>query len=120
MNIMQLPTFDDSLADAAKLAAVRKVVEQAVGFAETQLDKIREPQEGQDYATLYAMNAGLLEATVEVLVAYLGQIAGTVKADPVPGLDDLDEWYDHDGTPNPKGAYDAGGHHFAERDGRID
>jgi len=119
VNIMQLPTFDDSLADAAKLAAVRQVVELAMGFAEEQLGKVKEPREGQDVATVYAMNTGLLEATVEVLVAYLGQIAGTVKPDPVPGLDDLDEWYDHDGTPNPKGAYDAGGHHFAERDGRI-
>lgn len=90
MNIMQLPTFDDSLADAAKLAAVRKIVEQAVGFAEGQLDKIREPAEGMDYAMMYAMNAGLLEATVEVLVAYLGQIAGTVKPDDyLPFADDL-------------------------------
>lgn len=119
MNIMQLPTFDDFLADAAKLAAVRQVVELAMGFAEEQLGKVKEPREGQDVATVYAMNTGLLEATVEVLVAYLGQIAGTVKPDPVPGLDDLDEWYDHDGTPNPKGSYDAGGHHFAERDGSI-
>ncbi len=91
MNLYQLPTFDDSLADAAKLAAVRQVVEQAVGFAENQLDKIREPQEGQDYATLYAMNAGLLEATVEVLIAYLAQIRAIVKPaeTPIPGLDDL-------------------------------
>lgn len=90
MNILQLPTFDDSLADAAKLAAVRRVAEQAMKFAESQLDKIREPQEGRDHATTYAMNVGLLEATVEVLVSYLGQIAGTVKPDDyLPFADDL-------------------------------
>lgn len=124
MNIMQLPTFDDSLADAAKLAAVRQVVELAIGFAEEQLGKVKEPREGQDVAAVYAMNTGLLEATVEVLVAYLGQIAGTVKPDYLPFADDLqdeeyDEWYDAQGNVDPKGAYDAGGHHFAERDGRI-
>ena len=119
MNLYHLPTFDDALADSAKLAEVRRVTEQAMEFAEKQLGKIREPEEGQDVATVYAMNCGLLEASVEVLCAYLGQIAGTCKPDPVPGLDDLDEWYDRDGTPNPKGAYDAHGHHFAERDGRI-
>jgi len=92
MNIMQLPTFDDSLADAAKLAAVRQVVEQATAFAEAQLNKIREPAGEQDRATFYAMNAGLLEATVEVLVAYLGQIAGTVKPDDyLPFADDLED-----------------------------
>lgn len=26
-----------------------------------------------------------------------------------------EEWYDADGTPNPRGAYDAGGHHYGER-----
>lgn len=90
MNIMQLPTFDDCLADSMKLAAVRRVVEQAVGYAEGQLDNLREPTQGQYAALLYAMNAGMLEATVEVLVAYLGQIAGTCKPDDlIPHLDDL-------------------------------
>ena len=93
MNIMQLPTFDDSLADAAKLAAVRQVVELAIGFAEEQLGKVKEPREGQDVATVYAMNTGLLEATVEVLIAYLAQIRAIVKPaeTPIPGLDDLGE-----------------------------
>ena len=89
MNIHQLPTFDDTLADSVKLAEIRRVVTQAVGFAEGQLGKVKEPQEGQDTAIMYAMNAGMLEATVEVLVAYLGQIAGACAPDPVPGLDDL-------------------------------
>lgn len=84
-----LPSFDGALADSARLASVRRVTEQAVKFAEGQLLKIREPYEGQDHAILYAMNAGLLEATVEVLVSYLVQIAGTCKPDLVPGLDDL-------------------------------
>ena len=88
MNILHLPTFDDALADSMKLAAVRKVVELAMGFAEEQLGKVKEPREGQDVATVYAMNTGLLEATVEVLIAYLGQIAGTVKADDYLPFDD--------------------------------
>ena len=90
MNVMHLPTFDDSLADSMKLAEVRRVTEQAVEFAEHQLGKIREPIDGTDYGTFYAMNAGMLEATVEILITYLGQIAGTCKPDdPLPGFDDL-------------------------------
>lgn len=90
MNIHQLPTFDDTLADSVKLAEIRRVVTQAVGFAEGQLGKVKEPQEGQDTAIMYAMNAGMLEATVEILVSYLGQIAGTCKADDyLPFADDL-------------------------------
>jgi len=38
-----------------------------------------------------ACNTGLLEATVEVLIAYLAQIRAIVKPaeTPIPGLDDL-------------------------------
>ena len=90
MNIMQLPTFDDSLADAAKLAAVRQVVEQAMGYAESQLKEMREPKQWEDPGLHYASCAGFLEATVENLCAYLGQIAGTVKPDDyLPFADDL-------------------------------
>ncbi len=90
MNIMQLPTFDDALADSAKLAEVRLIVERAMGFAESQLEKVIEPQTGQDVAIAYAMNTGMLEATVETLCSYLGQIAGTVKPDDyLPFADDL-------------------------------
>jgi hypothetical protein len=90
VNILHLPTFDDALADSMKLAEVRRVVKQAVDFAERQLDKIREPMAGTDCASHYAMNAGCLEATVEILVTYLGQIALTCRPDdPLPHLDDL-------------------------------
>ena len=30
--------------------------------------------------------------------------------------DDGEEWYDREGRPNPKGAYDAGGHYHLDRD----
>ena len=90
MNIAHLPTFDSALADSAKLAAVRQIVETAVGFAEKQLGRVRDPLAGEDAGTVYALNAGMLEATIEVLVAYLGQIAGTVTPDDLlPHLDDL-------------------------------
>lgn len=92
MNILKLPTFDDALADSMKLAEIRRVVEQATGYAEHQLGKIREPIEGTDYGSHYAMTAGCLEATVEVLIAYLGQIAATCKPDDcLPFADDLGE-----------------------------
>lgn len=92
MNIHQLPTFDDTLADSVKLAEIRRVVTQAVGFAEGQLGKVKEPMKGTDHGTHYAMCAGLLEATVEVLIAYLGQIAATCKPDDcLPFADDLGE-----------------------------
>lgn len=125
MNLMHLPTFDDALADSMKLAEVRRVVSQAMGFAEHQLGKIREPIQGTDYGSHYAMNAGMLEATVEILIAYLGQIAGTCKPDDyLPFDDDLsdetqDDWHDQYGNVDANGAYDAAGHHFAERDSRI-
>jgi hypothetical protein len=32
--------------------------------------------------------------------------------------DDTDEWYDKNGRPSRNGAYDAGGHYYAERDAK--
>ena len=61
----------------------------AVDFAEGQLGKIAEPSADQDAMTIYAINCGLLEASVEILVAYLAQINGICTPDPMPGLDDL-------------------------------
>lgn len=89
MNILKLPTFDESLADSARLAEVARVARMAVDFAEKQLDKIEEPTAERDPMTTYAMNCGLLEASVEILISYLAQIKGTCTPDPMPGLDDL-------------------------------
>lgn len=89
MGILRLPTFDTALADSARLAQVATVARQAIGFCEAQLGKIEEPTAERDPMTTYAMNCGLLEASVEVLVAYLAQIKGICTPDPMPGLDDL-------------------------------
>ena len=89
MGILRLPTFDNSLADSARLAQVATVARQAIGFCEAQLGKIEEPTAELDPMTTYAMNCGLLEASVEVLVAYLSQINAICKPDPMPGFDDL-------------------------------
>lgn len=89
MGILRLPTFDTALADSARLAEVARVARMVVDFAEQQLGKIEEPTAECDPLTTYAMNCGLLEASVEVLVAYLAQITGICTPDPMPGFDDL-------------------------------
>lgn len=89
MGFLRLPTFDTALADSARLAEVARVARMAVDFAEKQLDKIEEPTAELDPMTTCAMNCGLLEASVEVLISYLAQIKGTCPPDPMPGLDDL-------------------------------
>lgn len=89
MGILRLPTFDTALADSARLAEVARVARMAVDFAEQQLGKIEEPTAERDPMTTYAMNCGLLEASVEVLISYLAQIKGICTPDPMPGLDDL-------------------------------
>jgi hypothetical protein len=90
MNVL---TFDESLSDSVKLAEAAIVVAQAIGYAEGVLNKAGEPQEGADTLTHYAMLSGYLEASVEVLCAYLAQINAIVKpvTAPMPGLDDLGE-----------------------------
>ena len=89
MGILRLPTFDTALADSARLAQVATVARQAIGFCESQLGKIKEPTAECDPMTTYAMNCGLLEASVEILVSYLSQINNICMPDPLPGFDDL-------------------------------
>lgn len=90
---MSVLNFDERLTDSVKLAEAAIVVAQAIGYAEGALDKAGEPQEGADTLTHYAMLSGHLEATVEVLCAYLAQLNAIVKpvTSPMPGLHDLGE-----------------------------
>lgn len=89
MNVIK---FDDTLTDSVKLAEAAIVTAQAIGFAEKQLAKIEDAMvSDQSPLAVMACNTGLLEATVEVLIAYLAQIRAIVKPveTPIPGLDDL-------------------------------
>jgi len=91
MNVIK---FDDTLTDSVKLAEAAIVTAQAIGYAEKQLGKIEDAMTSTaSAAAVMARNAGLLEATVEVLIAYLAQIRAIVKPaeTPIPGLDDLGE-----------------------------
>ena len=88
---MNLLDFDPSLSDSAKLASIARSAKAAMDYAEGALSRA-EAFSTDDLATTWACRAGYLEAAVEVLCAYLGQIAGHVKPDVlVPGLDDLAE-----------------------------
>jgi hypothetical protein len=92
MNILTLPTFDRSLADSEKLAAVARTVKLAMDYAEGALQRADAIEGDLSSAALWARRSGLLEASMEVMCSYLGQIAGQVKPDDLlPFTDDLGE-----------------------------
>ena len=78
MNLYHLPSFDESLADSAKLASIAQQARQAIAYAEKVLETDVDDMPG-DSTTKWACYAGKLEAAVDILAIYMRGIADTVK-----------------------------------------
>lgn len=120
MNILD---FDPSLSDSAKLASIARSAKAAMDYAEGAMERADALGDVAAYKEMHmywAGRCGILEAAVDVLCVYIASIATQAKGEGLDYWDEAqDDWYDANGNVDPKGAYDAAGHHFAERDGRI-